>query len=98
MSSMKRRIRSHFYFPKMNDHIEKAVNACKECSLFTSKNRKNKLHPQITENHNAWEKVSIDLFGPMPDSRHVVVVQDMVSKFPAAKIIQKQMQRIQLGQ
>ena len=71
---MKRRIRAHFFFPNLNAHIEKAIKACKEWSLFTSKNRKNKLHPQITEKYNAWEKVSIDLFGPMPDYSHVVVV------------------------
>ena len=89
ITSLKRRIRAHFYLPRLNEHIEKAVKACRECSLFTSKNRKNKLHPQITEDYNAWEKVSIDLFGPMPDNRHIVVVQDMVSKFPAARILTK---------
>ena len=89
ITSMKRRIRAHFYLPGLNEYIEKAVKACRECTLFTSKNRKNKLHPQITEEYNAWEKLSIDLFGPMPDDRHVVVVQDMVSKFPAARILTK---------
>ena len=89
MTSLKRRIRAHFYFPGLNEHIEKAVKSCRECTMFTAKNRKNKLHPQITENYNAWEKVSIDLFGPMPDNRHIVVVQDMVTKFPAARILSK---------
>ena len=89
MTSMKRRIRAHFYRPGLNEDIERAVKSCRECTLFTSKNRKSKLHPQITEQYNAWEKVSIDLFGPMPDNRHIVVVQDMVSKFPAARILTK---------
>ena len=31
----------------------------------------------------------IDLFGPMPDNHHILVAQDMVSKFPAAKITGK---------
>ena len=27
-----------------------------------------------------WEVVAVDLFGPMPSSNHVVVVQDLVSR------------------
>jgi hypothetical protein len=53
ITSFKRRIRAHFYFPGLNEHIEKAVKAYRECTLFTSKNRKNKLNPQITEDYNA---------------------------------------------
>ena len=34
-----------------------------------------------------WEKVAVDLFGPMPSSKHIVVVQDLASRFPAAKIV-----------
>ena len=31
--------------------------------------------------------ISVDLFGPMPTSKHVVVVQDLASRFPAAKLV-----------
>jgi hypothetical protein len=89
ITTMKRRIRSHFYFPRMDKHIENAAQRCRTCAMFTSKNRKNKLHPQSLESFNAWEKVSIDLFGPLPDKRHIIVAQDMLSKFPAAKILSK---------
>ena len=89
MGAMKRRLRAHFWFPKMNSYIEESVGNCKECLMFTSKNRKNKLIPQDMSSRNAWEKVSVDLFGPMPDKRHIVVAQDMVSRFPAAKIVNK---------
>jgi hypothetical protein len=37
MSCMKRRIRSHFWFPKMDDHVEEFVKACKNCAIFTNK-------------------------------------------------------------
>ena len=89
MTSMKRRLRTHFWFPGMDTHIETAVKQCKECTMFTTKNRKNKLHPHSLEEFNAWEKISIDLFGPMPDRKHILVTQDMVSKFPTAKILEK---------
>ena len=33
------------------------------------------------------EEVSIDLFGPLPDKKHVLVMQDTTSRFPTAAIV-----------
>ena len=89
MTTMKRRLRTHFWCPRLNEEVQGVVKSCKECAMFTPKNRKNPLQPHRLEEFNAWEKLSVDLFGPMPDQRHIIVAQDMVSKFPAAKIIGK---------
>ena len=35
-----------------------------------------------------WESVAVDLFDPMPSSKNVVVVQDLASRYPSAKIVQ----------
>ena len=86
MSSMKRRIRSHFWLPKLNQKLEDLVNSCKECQLFTHKNTK---EPLISHNTNkeAWQDVSIELFGPVPDQKHVLVILDKMSRFPAAEVV-----------
>ena len=42
-------------------------------------------HHQVPD--NAWDTVAVDLFGPMPSRNHVVVVQDLSSKYPAAKLV-----------
>lgn len=89
MTSMKRRLRTHFWCPQLNSRVQDMVKNCNECAMFTPKNRKNLLHPHKLTEYNAWEKISVDLFGPMPDHRHIIVAQDMVSKFPAAKILNK---------
>ena len=34
-----------------------------------------------------WEETSVDLFGPLPSSHHVLVVQDLASPYPVAKIV-----------
>ena len=34
-----------------------------------------------------WEVVAVDLFGPMPSSNHVIVVQGLGSRYPAAKLV-----------
>ena len=57
--------------------------------MFTSLNKKHKLKPHDLQEYNCWEKVSLDLFGPMPNEKSILVAQDMVSKFPTAKILKK---------
>ena len=89
IAALIRRLRTTFWFPEMSKRVTQIVRNCKICTMFTPKNKKNRLHAQGIEKHGPWEKVSIDLFGPMPDSKYVIVVQDMVSKFPAAKILSK---------
>ena len=89
MTTMKRRLRTHFWCPQLNEKVQEKVRNCRECAMFTPKNRRNPLQPHKLENFNAWEKLSVDLFGPMPDQRHVIVAQDMLSRFPAAKILNK---------
>ena len=86
MSGMKRRLRSHFWFPKMDKEIEKFVNCCEQCQMFTNKRTKQPITP-ITSPEKPWENVNVDLFGPMPDQKHVLVVLDSASRFPAAKIV-----------
>ena len=86
MSGMKRRIRSHFWFPGIDKLVEEAVSACQSCQLLTNKTTKEPLSMLRTP-EKVWENVNIDLFGPMPNQKHVLVVQDQLSRFPAAKIV-----------
>ena len=86
INAMKRRIRSHFWVPKLSEAIEKFVKGCEPCLLFTPKYTKECIHPQRVP-EKAWEEVSIDLFGPMPDNKHILVVTDNMSRFPDAKIV-----------
>ena len=85
-SGIERRLRYHFFFFDMNCKVANFVNKCEECPLYTDKksHQPQKTH-QVPE--RCWEKVSVDLFGPMPSRNHIVVVQDMASRFPAAKLV-----------
>ena len=77
ISGMKGRIRSHFWFPELNQKVKGLINSCKECQLFTHENTKKPLITHDTSKE-AWQDVSINLFGPMPDQKHVVVVLDKI--------------------
>ena len=85
-AGIERRLRYHFFFHGMYDKVKNFVEKCEECCLFVDKKTKEPI-----QHHNiprkAWETVAVDLFGPMPSSRHVVVVQDIGSRFPAAKLV-----------
>ena len=66
MSCMKRRIQTHFWFQKMDTHIERFVENFKDCTIFSSKKTKGHLHSQ-SGGTRIWENIHIDLFGPMQD-------------------------------
>ena len=73
-SGLERRLRYHFFFHNMGKKIEDFVKACNHCSMFVDKKIKEPIkRHRVPE--KCWETVSVDLFGPMPTSKHVVVVQ-----------------------
>ena len=86
MNGLKRRLRSHFWFPKMDSKIESKIEGCAHCKMFTNKTTHEPTMPHQTSD-KAWTDVSVDLFGPMPDNHHVVAVIDKTSRFPAAKVV-----------
>jgi hypothetical protein len=85
-SGLERRLRYHFFFHNMSKKIEEFVKSCNHCSMFIDKKTKEPIKPHRVPD-KCWDTVSVDLFGPMPTSKHVVVVQDLASRFPAAKLV-----------
>lgn len=83
---MKARERFHFWILKLNDLVAEKVKSYRSCQLFTHKGTKEPIAPQRTTDR-AWEEVSIDSFGPLLDKRHVLVVQDSMSRFPAVSLV-----------
>ena len=83
---MKTRVRSHFWIPDLNSLVKEKVSTSDTCQRFTSKTTKEPVAAQKTSGVG-WEEVSIDLFGPLPNKKHVLVVQDIMSRFPAASIV-----------
>jgi len=85
-SGMERRLRYHFFFHGMFEKVKNSLRSCNECALFMDKKTKEPItHHKIPD--KCWETVSVDLYGPMPSSKHVVVVHDLASRYPAAKLV-----------
>ena len=83
---LQQRLRYHFFFHDMNTKVKQFVSACPDCQSFVDKKTSEPLssHPVPKKN---WSRVAVDLFGLMPSRNHVVVVQDLASRFPAAKLV-----------
>ena len=85
-SGLRRRLRYHFYFHYMNDIVKKHIDECVDCQLFTGKKCSEPIKHHNVPN-KCWESVAVDLFGPLPSKNHVVVIQDLASRFPVAKLV-----------
>ena len=85
-NGMERRLRYHFFFHNMFHKVEQFVKACDGCSRYVDKKTKEPIsHHKVPD--KCWNTVAVDLYGPMPSSNHIVVVHDLASRFPAAKLV-----------
>ena len=83
VTGIKRQIRAHFHLPHLDTLVETEVKYCHDYQLNTNKPTKEPLTP-VHVPHKAWEYVSVDFFGPMPNGHHVLVIQDLRTKYPVA--------------
>eukprot|EP00112_Aurelia_sp_Birch-Aquarium-sp1_P019314 Seg4753.2 transcript_id=Seg4753.2/GoldUCD/mRNA.D3Y31 product="Transposon Tf2-3 polyprotein" pseudo=true protein_id=Seg4753.2/GoldUCD/D3Y31 len=84
VSNLKRRLRMHCWCPGINKAVRDKIIACLPCQANTNKTTR---EPQamLQSPEHVWGKVALDLFGPMPNGKHILVAQDMLTRFPAAK-------------
>ena len=72
-TNLKRRLRSHFWWPGMNKGVAEKIKRCEQCQLYTDRTTREPQGILETEG-KAWEQVALDLFGPMPNSNHIIVM------------------------
>ena len=82
--SVIRRMRAHFWFPGLNDIVKHQLQDCQTCQAFTNSSIKAPLSSTSIP-QRPWQDVSLDLFGPLPDSSHFLVARCNLSRFPEAK-------------
>lgn len=88
MNKMKSKLRSRFWYPRMDKEIEKFVDKCIACKLVSLPNPPNPM--QRTElPDGAWQYLGIDLFGPLPSGEQLLVIVDYYSRFFEVKILTK---------
>ena len=84
--AIKRHLRAHFWFPRMDNAIKLQVENCHECQITTAAPIKAPLTSTPIPK-KPWQNITIDLFGPLSDQRHILVVCCNLSRFSDAKIV-----------
>ena len=54
--------------------------------MFTQKILRHSIESSLVP-QKCWEETSVDLFESLPSSHNVLVVQDLASRYPVAKIV-----------
>ena len=70
----------------MANLIEEFDLTSRHCNVLVDK-KTSKPIQHHTLPDKKWDHLAVDLHGPMPSSNHVVVVTDLASRYPAAKLI-----------
>ena len=61
------------------------MNSCSYCQMFTNKVYRHPIKPKKVP-ERCLEENYVDLFGPLSSKIHTVVTQDLVSRYPLAKL------------
>ena len=71
--------------PCMQSKVINYVNTCIDCKMFMKKKLQSCWFNKVPTKN--WEAVVVDLVGPMPSSNHVILVQDLGSRYRAAQLV-----------
>ncbi|KAJ1137411.1 hypothetical protein NDU88_003817 [Pleurodeles waltl] len=87
MSSMKRRVRADFWWPGMDQGVERFVRACVAC-MCSGKSHKSEETTIVASQfpEKPWQKLAIDICGPFSstgvEGKWAIVLVDYFSKWP----------------
>ena len=78
--------RAHMWFPRMDTQLTKMVTECHPCQAATNTKQQEPLK-MTTLPEAPWTNLRADLFGPLPNTQHILVVQCLYSRYPAVEIV-----------
>lgn len=83
--SMKIRLRSKVWWPKIDKDAKHYVRACKGCTLVSTPNPPNPMRRRELP-AKPWIDVAIDYLGPLPSGHYLLVIVDYFSRYKEVKI------------
>ena len=85
-SAMKRFLRAHVWFPKMDHSVNGIVQGCHQCQAATETKHRDPLIPTKPPTQ-VWEHLDADHWGPTGDGNYLLVVIDETTKFPEVSVV-----------
>ena len=76
------------FWPRMSRDVQVWCAACRQCQQWKGPSRKKRTALQIWLSHGPWDKVFMDILGPLPrtarKNKYILVVMDTFTKFVEA--------------
>lgn len=88
MNKMKAKLRQRYWYPGLDKDVEAYVSSCIDCKMVEPENPPLPMTCTILPD-GAWDYIAIDLFEPLPDGQHLLVVIDYFSRFFEVKIMKQ---------
>ena len=82
----KQLLRSRLWFPDLDKMVERKVAGCLACQATTYTPSRDPLKPSPLPDR-PWQKIDIDLWGPLPSGEHVIVMVDEYSRYPEVEFV-----------
>ena len=77
----KRLLRQRIWFPGMDQMVETRTSTCAGCQPSTETHHRDPLKP-TTAPKTPFRRVAADHWGPTPDGKHLLVVIDLLTRYP----------------
>lgn len=85
-AAAKRTLRKRMWFPGMDEMIDTRTKTCEACQPATAIHTRDPLKP-TTAPTKPFVKVAADHWGPTPDGKYLLVVIDLLSRFPEVAVV-----------
>ncbi|XP_055585225.1 uncharacterized protein K02A2.6-like [Uranotaenia lowii] len=76
----KQRLRSKVWWPSMDKDVKKAVRSCSDCQIVGGTSPPEPMAMRELP-ENPWETLCMDILGPLPSGKSLLVVEDLYSRF-----------------
>ena len=84
--NMKRNLRARVWFPGMDRQVTRRVEGCRACQAATPSTHRDPLKPTEAP-QTPWQKVAVDHWGPTPDGKYLLVLVDLLTRYPEVEVV-----------
>ncbi|KAG6454310.1 hypothetical protein O3G_MSEX008647 [Manduca sexta] len=84
--SMKARLRTKVWWPRIDTDAERFVKACRGCTLVSNPTPPHPMKRRSLPNE-PWVDVAVDFMGPLPSQDYLLIIIDYYSRYKEIKIM-----------
>ncbi len=82
----KQLLRQKVWWPNIDSEVENVINNCLACQVIGDKQKQIPIQPTKLPD-KPWDKIAIDICGPLPSGESIIAIVDYYSRWPEAKVM-----------